>query len=226
MKEVLKGVLVFAVGAAVIVLTAWAVNQFKKPDVIEKIIEKPVFKKSLQCAPSQDAYRSVVEQGQSILLVDSLNTYAIAGRFVNDKNLIITRSGSDEIACGYLYIKARKDSRPLETQYESVYINPQDFGGHILGAKSIEISKTSQVTEFLIPLNTISYLSDLPYNSNSQNFRVSNWVNLLNVSNEVKFHIGLSANDSRGVLEEVRIAYRCWNPNTGEETQNCQLGVK
>ena len=46
---------------------------------------------------------------------------------------------------------------------------------------------------------------------------------LTNVTNKVKFNIALSVEDRGGIIEEMRITYKCWNSETGKETYDCQL---
>lgn len=228
MKKFLQTIAIFFVGAGIITFTAWMVNRFREPEVIErvteKVVEKPV-RATLGCPRSYELYKALVDGRQYLPLLENARMYAAGGDFVNDRYVTVERTGN--IACGYLYVRARKNGSPLEDRYESVYINPHDFGGHLLARRSMPVaSPIPGKTEILLELNAIPYLPGLPYNPNAQNFRVANWVNLLNASGEIVFHVGLSAADPRGFVEEVGIAYKCWDPSTGLETQDCQLGLK
>ena len=48
---------------------------------------------------------------------------------------------------------------------------------------------------------------------------------LLNVSQSIGFEIGLNTNDKTGFIDKFSIAYKCWNPTTGEENQDCRIEV-
>ncbi len=212
-------------GAGVVIGTSFVVNRIKQPDVIKET--KEVFLKTPTCAGDFSEYNRLKDSGQTVQIISNAPMYATNGELRNLHSVTVKRSGDDQVACGYLYVRARKNGNPLEEQYESVYINPHGFGGHILptkGAIPIPSPMTSK-TEFLLPLNSVAYLPSLPFDPNAQNFRIANWTNLLNVSNSTTFLIGISASDPRAVMEEVRVVYKCWDSTTGKETAGCQLGI-
>lgn len=225
-KPILQFSAILTIGAIVVLVTTVIANQIREPSVLEKPVEKLVPIKAPDCALSFDDFKSLSAKGQNIQLARNVKTYASGGRFVNDIEITVNRSGSGEIACGYLYARARVDGRELDPRYESIYVNPQGLGGHILRTKSIDIdSEIQNSTEVLFPLNTVSYLPNLPYNPQAQNFQLADWVKLLNVSNQTEFKIALSVQNLEGVIDEVQIAYKCWNPQTGQETNDCQLSI-
>lgn len=224
-KPFIQITIVFLIGAFVITSTAWLVNHFREPEVIERVVEKQIPVSVPECPKNLEVYNELVKEGSFIRLVENERMYAEEGQFVNDKNVSVLRSGEDQIACGYLYIRARKNGSGLEEKYESVYINPHEFGGHILSRRGIGLPPMQDATAILLPLNLISYLPNRPFDPSAQNFKSADWVKLLNVSNELRFHVGLSAADPRAIVEEVTIAYKCWNPTTGAETKNCQLST-
>jgi len=221
MKAIGQFIAIMIIGAGIVMGTSWVVNHIKTPDIIEKqiLVSAPM------CENNFDAYKILVDSNQSVELINNANMYSVGGKFVNGKQVLLNRLGNDRIACGYLYVRARKDGKSLEEQYNSVFIATNDFGGHILAKKgAIDIpNPEDNKTEFLLPLNSISYLPTIPFNPNAQNYRIDNWINLLNVSNQTKFFIGLSVPEDNGFIEEVRFAYKCWNPETGKVSQGCQL---
>lgn len=222
-KPIIQFIVIIGIGSIIIISTSFLVNFIKEPDVIEKqiIVSAPT------CENSHDAYKKLVDSNQSVELVSDSNMYAVNNKFVNGKQVIITRLGNDQIACGYLYVRARKDGKPLEEKYNSVFVATNDFGGHILPKGRIGLNNPDpNKTEFLLPLSSISYLPSIPFNPEAQDYKIDNWVNLLNVSSQTKFFIGLSVPETDGFIEEVRIAYKCWDSKTGKETQGCQLSVK
>jgi hypothetical protein len=226
MKSIIQFIVILLIGVIVVLVTTWLVNLIKEPTIIEKPIEKVVLVKSPECLLGYDEYIALKEKGQLVSIVNNLSTYASAGKFINDKKIILKRTGSGKIACGYLYIRGHVDGRKLDSKYESIYINPQGFGGHILRTKSLLISnQITGTTEVLMPLNAITYLPTVPYNPDAQNFRISDWVNLLNASDQLEFNVALSAQDKEGVIDEINMAYKCWDSEQGKETTDCQLGV-
>lgn len=227
-KPVIQFAGILIVGAGVILGTTFVVNKNKVPDIQikEKIVEKEILIKTPECVGGYDEFKKLINKGQFVRLVKDRNCYALNGLFVRDLSVDVNRSGAGILACGYLYVKARVDGRQLDKKSESIYINPQNFGGHILRSKTLEVKNQEQnKTEVLLPLNAIAYLPRVPYDPNSQDYKMADWVSLLNVDGKTNFKIALSALDKRGYIDEVTIAYKCWNKETGEETDDCQLGV-
>lgn len=196
----------------------WQVVVIPNKEVTSLIISTPT------CLGSEAEYRELIEKGQSVLLSQNQWSHASTGRFVGDKRVIARRGG--EIACGYLYVEAHKGSSPLDEKYDSIYVNPQGLGGHIVRSRSLEVSGVETKTQVLLPLDSISYLPKVPYDSESQDFEIADWVKLLNASPKIEFWIALSALSPNSVIDEVRIAYKCWDPSTGKEATDCQLSIE
>ncbi|MBU2634249.1 MAG: hypothetical protein KJ674_03305 [Nanoarchaeota archaeon] len=233
--ELLKRVAITAIVGAFFVYGAVAIsnalNKNLDREQIKRVVEKIIEEKEIiiykpECKQSFNGYQELLNKGQYLKIVANRYSYAQNGIFINSIDSIISRTGSGEIGCGYLYIKVSKNNKPINNEWDSVYIDPHDFGGHILRDKSILHENKENYTEALLSLDSISYLPGLPYNSNAQNFRIADWVKLLNVNNHFKFDIGLSVENKGGLINEIIIAYKCWNPETGEETQNCQLSLE
>ena len=195
-------------------------------EVVETVIEeKEIILRAPKCDRSFAEYKNLVDKGQSISILENKYSYASTnGKFAIDYNKKVRREG--EVACGYLYVKASNGARSLSYDYDSIYINPQELGGHLLRPRSIEMEETKEnKTEVLFPLSAVPYLPNVPYNPTAQNFEITNWVKLLNSSQKIKMTIALSTMSQAGLIEEVRIAYRCWNPDTGKEVHDCQLSL-
>lgn len=176
------------------------------------------------CAGTEDEYRALVDKGQSIVLTKDQWSYAAGGTFVGDKKVVARRGG--QLACGYLYAAAHKGTGELDEKYDSIYINPQGLGGHILRPRSLSLSNPGKgQTEVLLLLSAVPYLPKIPYNPESQDFEVTDWVKLLNAASKIEFVIALSTLNQGGQIDEVSIAYKCWDPATGIETSDCQLSV-
>lgn len=182
----------------------------------------PIVLKAPTCSLNFSDYEKLLPD-QSVNLVHNLNSYAIKGQFYNSRSIDLIRSGDDEIACGYLYIKAKVDGRALDDKYESIYINPQGLGGHILRSLGVRKDNPNE-TIVLLPLDAVAYLPNLPYNPDAKDYKITNWIKLLNASQSTNFAIGFSTTDAKGEIEEITLTYKCWNPTTGEETKNCRVG--
>lgn len=226
-KPILQFAGILIVGVAIIFLTRLVSNQLKRPDVIEKVTVKEVIIQAPPCSGTYDEFKKLIATGQSVRLINNISMYAQNGQFINPRDVYVNRSGEGQVACGYLYVRVRKDGKSFDEKYDSVYINPQGFGGKLLSRKGgiLIPNPESSKTEFLLPLNSVSYIPKGPFDPNAQNYRVADWVKMLNTSNQAQFSIGLSTTHLEGVLEDATIAYKCWDPTTGKETNECQLGL-
>lgn len=213
--------------SSTLVKTFTSTNEDKVKEVVNEVIkEKEIVLSKPTCNNSPDEFNSLKSKGQSLQLTKNQSTYGQSGKLIGLKSVKVAITGPDDIACGYMYVKASKNSKPLGDNYDSVYIDPQDFGGHLLRNKGIYLTNTKNYTEFLLPLNAVSFLPTLPYNPNAQNFRIADWGTLLNVNSHVYFDIALSTLDKRGLIEDVTIAYKCWDATTGKEGSNCLLSIE
>jgi hypothetical protein len=227
-KPIIQFAGILIIGATIILTTNFIVNKNKVPEIqiVDKVVEKEVVLKTPECFGGFDEFNNLLNKGQFVKLVDGKYSYAFKGRFVNELSVNVERSGAGIVACGYLYIKSSVGNRKLDDVSESIYVNPQKFGGHILRSKTLEIKEPiKNKTEVLLPLSEIAYLPHVPYDPRSQNYKMANWVNLLNVDGVTNFDIALSSLYKSGYIDEISIAYKCWNPETGKETSDCQLGV-
>src|SRR3989338_1933918 len=229
-KPSLLGTLIttILIGGLFIVVVSFAIKaiffQTSEPEVrkvVETVIEeKEVLLRAPKCERSFAEYEKLVQDGQSLVVLADTKSYAVSGDLLS-KRKIVRRNG--ELACGYLYARASKGNKPLDEVYDSVYISPQELGGHLIRPRSIAIDKRQEnKTEVLLPLSAIPYLPSVPYDPQAQNFEIADWVKLFNAAQKIKVDIGLSTLSTAGLIEEVRVAYRCWNPETGKETSDCQ----
>lgn len=227
LKDLIAGIVLFAViGALFILVVTYGVRVLlikpNEQEVVEVLVKQP------QCERTVEEYRTLVSNGQSITLLSNAISYAGQGeRFVKSYDINLIRSGEGEVACGYLYAKVSKANQSIDEKFDSIYVNPQGLGGHLLRSRSIQIDDPADnFTEVLFPLASIPYLPNIPYRPEAQNFEIANWSKLLNVSQKTAFEVGLSTLSPSGVINELTIAYKCWNPETGEETMGCQLSVE
>lgn len=232
-KDILWQLAGFLVVVAIIIFGSTAASRLltSNSDDIEEKVTKIIKEKRIivgppACEESSDEFLKLKKQNKYLKILGGQKSHGSGGRFIGGRDVVVSITGQDEIACGYLYVRASKSNKPLEVEYDSVYVNPQRFGGHILRSKSIYENNTETYTEALISLDSISYLPGLPYNPDAQNYKIADWSKLLNVNSHVIFSFGLSTTDVNGIIEEIGIAYKCWDSNTGIETSNCQLSVE
>lgn len=178
-----------------------------------------------KCDGGYDEYRDLVSKGQSLVLDTNHSTYARDGVLVGMKKVVTRRGG--ELACGYLYAQAHKGTSQLEERYDSIYVNPQGLGGHLLRSRSLDLGTSTVLnkTSVLFALQAVPYLPSVPYNPDAQNFESTDWIRLINSARKIEYLVGLSTLDSEGKIDEIRVAYKCWDPATGNETTDCQLGL-
>ena len=108
--------------------------------------------------------------------------------------------------------------------WENVHINPNNFGGHINPENQIGVGDSREFSEYIFPLSEIQY-----WKTRADRWRGSlstaDWAALLNVTEEVVFEIAMNTEERSGFIDEISIAYKCWNPKTGEENSECELKV-
>jgi len=234
-KEIFWQLFTILIIGILFVIIATSVVKFISPknverDAVEKVVKEIIKERVLItkpiCENNYEGYSQLIDNKQFVRLAKNHGAYAENKQLLNVLDKIVNISGKDEVACGYLYFKASKGKNPIDPIYDSVYIKPSDFGGHILREKSIQLENKEEFTDVLMSLDSIAYLPSSPYDSNAQNFRIANWTHLLNVNSHLKFSMGLSIQDGSAVIEEIIIAYKCWNPETGEETKGCQLSLQ
>ncbi|MGC9599616.1 MAG: hypothetical protein ABSE18_04495 [Minisyncoccia bacterium] len=222
LKAIIQGLFILGIAAFAI----WFLNLFipknQGADVANRVADqvKQIILKRPTCAGTSAEFEQLKEQGGYIpLLQSSTGMYGIAGGdFVNEKQVTVNRTGSgSEVACGYLYINAGVGKRALDN--EDVYIVPGGFGGHLQSSAAIINQIVNSSTEMIFSLDNIQYRSN-------KNMYTANWAALLNVSNEINFEIALNTTDPRGFINEVGIAYKCWNPQTGDVTTDCRLSAQ
>ena len=191
----------------------------------KNITQDPPIRPIVSCSPDYLSYSSLVTEkpNQIVKPIDKKTSmHAANGKFVNS-TIIITKGDTTDskVACGYLYVKVGTNDGALKS-WEHVYIDPNEFGGHINSEGQIGPGDGRNASEYLFSLDQIKYWKDLIAIGQK---RISNadWAALLNVSKQVSFDVGLSTEDTTGFVEEISIAYKCWNPKTGEENTGCKL---
>lgn len=179
------------------------------------------------CPLDTQSFQSTKSNKNVVLLSANKSSFGVNGSFKNhDYNVTLKRTGlNSKVACGYLFYTISVGSKPIEQNYENLYMAPaesQQFGGQILptNQNAININEVSNGTEILIPLNNI------PYDGTSRvNIKQADWVSLLNVTDQMTFNIALNTTSQYGQINDIEIAYKCWNPQTGLETNDCNLNV-
>ncbi len=207
--------LIFVVGGAYIS------NSLNKEDPKPE----PVTRLIVDCPSDYASYEKITKR---LKVVEDIPSFGNSdGSFVG-KIVSIKRTGlNSQIACGYLFYRVSAGDSPIEERYMNLYMGTVDsrggvqFGGHIIPDKNIEIinKDVDGKTEVLLPLDKITYDG-----TDRKNIKQVNWVSLLNISDFIDFKVALNTvKKAEGKVNLVEIAYKCWNPKTGEETEDCNL---
>lgn len=225
-KAFFKGLVIMISGLVFIALGTYVSTKIQKKinhNVANNITERGM----VACPPESFSYQSLVKDtGQILKLISNrIHMYAKDGKFV-DSEVVVTKSETltSKVACGYLYIKAgaeRYEDGALHS-WENLYINPNMFGGHIDPNSAVVRNDGGSYSEYIYVLNKIDYRKSL----SERSLLTADWSYLFNITSEVKFQIGLNTEDQRGFIDEISIAYKCWNPETGEENNGCKLQIK
>lgn len=182
--------------------------------------------KSVQCPLDTNSYQTT-KAIKNLTLLNNKSSYGVNGSFAGHEYTVsLKRTGlKSQIACGYLFYRVSTGNKPIDQEHEGLYMiptNSRQFGGHILPDEksAISINEVNNKTEFLIPLNSI------PYDGTSRtNIKQADWASLLNVTDQINFDIALNTISTFGYVDSVEISYKCWNPQTGQETNDCNLEV-
>lgn len=223
--EILKTLTLFIFAFAVVLFVAQTMNSL----FIKK--ESDPFKGGsrtiVTCAPDFLSYTALTEKTDQVLkLIPERKTmFAENGDFVNSEVVIAKSETSDsKVACGYLFARTGTIDGGALRSWENLYINPNNFGGHINAQDQIGPGDGNNYSEYLFPLDRMSYWKNLTDRGRNV-LSSADWAALLNVSKEVSFSIALNTEDKTGFIDELSIAYKCWNPATGEENTGCKLYI-
>jgi hypothetical protein len=176
---------------------------------------------TVTCPEDIDAYKALEEKGQIVKLVGETPMNVINGVF-NGSEVVITKNETKEskVACGYLHIKVRTSRGALE-YYEDIYINPDNFGGHLNKVSKFGPGDGNQFSQYFFSLSDIKYWESKDRRVVSE----ADWASLLNASPFLTFTIALNTTDPDGFVDEVSIAYKCKSPITGEENSGCSINL-
>ncbi len=227
MNNFLKALLFAVIALAGIVASTVVANKFKEPIPVEIVPDGGKIQQLVTCPKDFSGFDSLPKQQVVELIDKKVRAYASNGRFINPTIVVAKRGGlGSEVACGYLYVKTGTESAGSLRDWENVYINPNPlktnpYGGHIQKDKSISNKNDGQSTEMIFSLENINYKP----NKNSSETKSANWVALMNVSDLIEFNISLNTEDKSGFIEKILIGYRCFNPETLKETNDCRFDV-
>ena len=223
-NSVVKGILVVIGGLAFVAVGAWISNLIKGN--YDKPNPNGGSRPLVTCPADFPAYAKLIENpNRTVKLIDSRKSmFAENGEFVNSQ-IIITKNETKEskVACGYLFVRSGTEAGPLKS-WENLYINPNEFGGHINHEGQVGPGDGNNFSEYLFPLNEIKYWKTRSERSQGV-LSTADWAALLNVSEKVSFDIALNTENKTGFIDELSIAYKCWNPETGEENEGCKLSI-
>lgn len=218
-KDILKTLGIFALGFAVILVVAKYTNK-----LIGTNSDDITIRKIVECPLDTQSYQATAVNKNLILLQDK-SSFGVNGSFADHSYTVsIKRTGlKSQIVCGYLFYRVSVNNKPIRQDYENLYMTPtnsKQFGGHILpdGKNAISINEINNKTEILIPLNNIYYDG-----KERIGIKQADWASLLNVTDQMSFDVALNTTSPLGHIDSIEIAYKCWNPQTGESTDDCKL---
>jgi len=150
--------------------------------------------------------------------------YAENGEFKSKVVITKVETEKSKVACGYLFVRAGTKTYGSIQKWENLYINPNGFGGHINAENNIGIGDSDKYSEYLFTLSKMDYWKSRD-DRRTNSLQTADWGVLLNVSKTIGFEIGLNTEDKTGFISKFSIAYKCWNPETGEENNDCKIEV-
>ena len=182
---------------------------------------QPTIKPMVSCSPDILSYGQTTQNVK--LIPNRITMFAADGKFINPQ-VIVAKSETEtsKVACGYLFVRSGTKTNGALQNWEDVYINPNTFGGHLYKDSTFSINDGQQYSEYLYSLNKIQYWPT----SARRTVSTADWAALLNVSNNINFSVALNTNDKTGFIDEISIAYKCWDPATGYENTGCKLIVQ
>ncbi len=206
---------------AVIKYASWVTT--KNPSAVSTPSPIPTSFKSVECPPTFEDYQRIKDTtAQTVSLVnDPFSSYG-KGSF-RYRGVVVTKIETDKakVACGYIFIRSSTDRSGLK-EWENVYINPNEFGGHLGRNNQFGPGDGQNYSDYVFSLNNINYW---PKRDDTA-IRTADWASLLNVSGNVTFEIALNTTNPTGKIESVSLTYKCWNPKTGEENKDCKIMVE
>lgn len=220
-EDIMQAGFILAITFLLAIGASWISGKFK-PTVVT--IPPENLRSVVEC-PRDFASYEATKEDKNIVLLQYAPSYAQEGKFIKEYNFSIKRSGlNSQIACGYLFYRISVGDEPIVQAYENLYLTPtnRQFGGHIIPEEKsvIRNEDVNGKTEILMPLDSISYDG-----TQRKNIMTADWASLLNVSDRIDFTAALNTTRGLGRIDSLEIAYKCWNPKTGEETQDCKLEI-
>lgn len=178
------------------------------------------------CPANFLSYQELIRDNRSVvhLINEKTAMYAENGEFKSQ--VVITKIETEEskVACGYLSVRGGTETYGPLQSWENLYINPNSFGGHINPDTNIGPGDSKTSSEYVFPLSKIHYWKTRNDRVRG-NLLTADWGVLLNVSETIGFEIGLNTLDKTGFIDKFSIAYKCWNPKTGEQNYDCSIQV-
>lgn len=213
-------IIVFGIGT----LTIWVASLFSEGEK-ETIISKEVIVPAVIECPNDFSSYEEVKKSKNVILLEKESSFGRENGSFKKSIVSINRKGlNSQIACGYLFYRVSVGDRAIQREWENFFMRPTNsqFGGHILPDKRDLIldKDINNKTEMLIPLNSVSYNG-----TDRRDIKRADWVSLLNVSDKINFEIALNTTSELGYIDSVEMAYKCWNPKTGLETNDCELEI-
>jgi hypothetical protein len=222
MKDFFKA-LGYFVAALLFVLSAVFLSSVINP---EKPEDKKTDRTFIACPENFNSYSELIKNPKNvaILIDEKTPMYAEGGQFKSKFIVTKIETEKSKVACGYLSVSAGTNTNGALQSWENLYINPNNFGGHINPINNIGPGD-GETSQYIFPLSKMNYWKTRADRAQN-NLLFADWGVLLNVSEKITFEVGLNTNDKTGFIDNFLIAYKCWNPETGEENYDCKIVVE
>jgi hypothetical protein len=220
-NNVKKGITVFIFGLIFVAVSAVIYSKISNKISPQSGVGN---REPVVCSSDFSAYTQLIQNSEHDvkLIPVRKSMYVEDGQFKNSQ-VIITKNetATSKVACGYLFVRAGTTDAGAVKSWEDVVIDPNGFGGHLNPLSAISVNDGDKYSEYLYALNKIQYWPT----HNRQSINMADWAALLNVSETVPFTIAFNSENPTGFVDEVSIAYKCWDPETGKENNGCKLVV-
>ncbi len=124
----------------------------------------------------------------------------------------------------YLYAEASVNDKPL-TDWDSLYIKIDGFGGHLYRPDSLATPSDNQTTRLLFNASSVPYLPSFPYSS-ARTPLITNWFDNIFNANTTSSKLQTARVDTfisttrQGEIHLIALYYAC-----ADSTQDCYIKV-
>jgi len=188
-------------------------NKLNTQEIKKEVVK--TIKENIAELPNFPDYDSLSKLNQ-VTLVSNFVSWTPSTIVSQDKAKRVLILDKGELSKAYIYIKASLNDKAL-TQWESIYLTMNWIGGHLFRPQTLPIPSSNK-TELLYAINYLPYLTEIPYNEQSQP-SIANWFPYFTEGNTIEVNTFISSLRP-ALLEEITLYYQC------VKDSDCLLTVK